>query len=86
VSSPGNQSPEEGGICWLGILRTLLIQVLVLIALAGAVIRYLNWSSDAAWAEFISAGKSSVSDPGPHPQSSTPAQTVKGQKPCYRRT
>jgi hypothetical protein len=86
VSPPGNQRPEEGGICWLGILRTLLVQVLVLLALAGAVIRYLNWSSDAAWADFISASKSSVSDPGLHLQSSTPVQTFKSQKPCYRRT
>jgi hypothetical protein len=86
VPSRSNQSPENRGIDWLAILRTLLIQVLVLLALSGAVIRYLDWSSDTAWAEFVAAGKSSVLDPGHRPPSSAPVQTVKRRAPCDRRS
>ncbi len=86
MPSRSNQSPENRGIDWLAILRTLLIQVLVLLALSGAVIRYLNWSSDTAWAEFVAASKSSVLDPGHRPPSSAPVQTVKHQAPCDRRS
>ena len=80
-----HQSQGNRGIDWPGIAKTLLVQVLVLLALSGAVIGYLKWSSDAAWAEFISASKPSVSDPRHHPQSSTPVQTVKGHATCTRR-
>ena len=49
MPSPGNQSPENPGINWLAVVRILLVQVLVLLALSGAIIGYLDWSSDAAW-------------------------------------
>ena len=35
------------GISWSGIGRTLLVEILVLLALSFAVVRYLEWSSDA---------------------------------------
>jgi hypothetical protein len=82
VPSPGDQNPEKPGIDWPAIVRTLLVQVLVLLALSVAFVRYVNWSSDAAFAEFIAAGKSSGMDPKHHPQPATPVQTVKGQKLC----
>jgi hypothetical protein len=72
-------------IDWLGIVRILLLQVLVLLALAGAAVWYLNWSSDVAWKEFISANKPPVSSPNHHPQSSAPVQTVKGKAVCIRK-
>jgi hypothetical protein len=43
------------GISWSGIGRTLLVEILVLLALSFAVVRYLEWSSDANQAEFMSA-------------------------------
>jgi hypothetical protein len=86
MPSPGNQSPENRRIDWLAIIRTLLVQVLILLALSAAVIRYLDWSSETAWAEFTAATKSSVSDSRHHPQSSSPVQTAKGQAPCDRRS
>jgi hypothetical protein len=85
VSLFGNHNPEKRGISWQAIVRTLLVQVLVLLALSYAVVRYLEWSSDKALAEFNAASKSSVQDPNHRPQSSTPLQTVKGRTPCYRR-
>lgn len=85
MPSLGNQNQANRGINWPAIARTLLVQVLVLLALSGAVIGYLNWSSDSAWDEFIDASAPSVPDPTHHAQSSTPVQAVKGQTACYRK-
>ena len=38
-------------------MRTLLFQVLVLLALAVAFAGYVEWSSEATWAEFIAASE-----------------------------
>ena len=85
MSSLHIQSPENRGIDWLGIVRTLLVQVLVLLALSGAVIGYLQWSSDAAWSDFIAASKASALEPKPQQHSAVPVQAVKGQAICSRR-
>ena len=76
-----NNSPEKRGIDRLGILRTLLIQVLVLLALSAAFIRYVNWSSDAAWAEFSAAHQSMPPAAKLQPQSATSVRAT----PCLRR-
>jgi hypothetical protein len=83
--SLGNQSPENRRIDWPAVVRTLLVQVVVLLALSGAFIGYLRWSSDTNWVEFISAGPSPVPDAKGHRQSLSPVQTVKSQAPCPRR-
>jgi hypothetical protein len=85
VPSLGNPRQANRGINWPAIARTLLVQVLVLLALSGAAMVYLNWSSDAAWQEFIEASTPSVSDPNHHAQSSTPVLKVKGQMVCPRK-
>jgi hypothetical protein len=36
------------------IATTVVVEVLILVALAFAVVRYVEWSSDAAMAEFLS--------------------------------
>jgi hypothetical protein len=82
MPSRGNHRPENRGFDWLAIVRTLLIQVLVLLALAGAVVRYLNWSSDTSWAEFLAAGESSAAVARHRPQPAAPDQTVKTKLPC----
>jgi len=56
---------------WPAVARVALLQMLVLLALAGGFIRYLNWSSAAAWAEFSAAGKAAASDPKPPSRSAT---------------
>ena len=80
----GNQNPETRRIDWLGIFRVLVVQVLVLLALSAAFIRYLDWSSDQAWAEF-----SRAIVPAPvtkaQPPSATPVQSVKDKASCARR-
>jgi hypothetical protein len=67
MQSLGNPGPENRGIDWMGIARILLMQVLVLLALSGAFIRYLNWSSEAAWSEFSAAIESSSPGAKSHP-------------------
>lgn len=86
MPSFNDQSPTNRGFNWPAVVRTLLVQGLVLLALSSAFIGYLRWSSDANWAEFSSADKSAVPDARPQPQSSAPLQTVKGHAPCHRRS
>jgi hypothetical protein len=85
MPSPDNQNRSKPDIDWPGIVRTVLVQVLVLLALSAAVIRYVNWSSDAARAEFTATGKPALSGPTQQPQPSAPVEIVKGQKVCPRK-
>ena len=41
----------------------MVVELLILLALAFAAVGYAEWSSDAAVAEFLSATKSPASDP-----------------------
>ena len=83
--STGHQSKLSRYIDWLMIVRIMLVQVLVLVTLAGAVAWYVNWSSEAAWQEFISADKPPVSSPDHHPQSQAPVQAVKAKAACAKK-
>jgi hypothetical protein len=85
VRISGNQDHDDRDIVRLGIVRTLLVQVLVMLALSGAVTGYLKWSSDAAWKEFMDAGKSSAPDVKHSPQASAPLHAVQGHALCTRR-
>jgi hypothetical protein len=85
VPTLGNPRQPNRGIDWPAIARTLLTQVVVLLALSGAFIVYLNWSSDIAWQEFLEASEPSVTAPNHHAQSSARVQTVKDQIVCPRK-
>jgi hypothetical protein len=63
MPSFNSQRQITRGISWSGIIGTLLVQILVLLALAFAVVHYLEWSSDANQAELMSATQPSASDP-----------------------
>ena len=80
-----SQSPERRGIDWLGIVRTMLVQLIVLLVLSVAVVGYLKWSSDAAWREFNAASKASALEPKLHQHSAIPAQAAGGRPTCFRR-
>jgi hypothetical protein len=84
ISSMSN-GVRNRGISWSGIGRTLLVEILVLLALSFAVVRYLEWSSDANQAEFMSATKPSASDPNHSGEFSTPIQAPKGRTGCDRK-
>jgi len=79
VPSVANQSQASRESFWIGIVRTLLVQVVVLIALSGAVAGYLNWSSDIAWMEFSTTHRHAV------PVPKAPIQTVNDGAPCDQR-
>jgi hypothetical protein len=72
-------------IHWRGIGNTVVVELLVLLALAFAVVRYVEWSSDAAQAEFMSATKPSASDPNHSGEFSIAIQPLKGRTGCPRK-
>jgi hypothetical protein len=78
-----SQNQNVRGIRWRGIAVTAVVELLVLLVLAFAVVRYVEWSSDAAQAEFMSATKSS--DPNHSGEFSTPIRSLKGRTGCYRK-
>jgi hypothetical protein len=54
-------------------------------ALSFVVVRYLEWSSDANQAEFMSATKPSASDPNHSGEFSTPIQALNVRAGCDRK-
>src|SRR5712671_6949896 len=79
ISSMSN-GVRNRGISWSGIGRTLLVQILVLLALSFVVVRYLEWSSDVNRAEFMSPTKPSASDPKHSGELSTLIQASRGER------
>jgi hypothetical protein len=41
---------------WPSVVRIIILEILVLLALSGALVFYLNWSSEAALSEFMAGG------------------------------
>jgi len=72
-------------IHWRKIGTTVVVELFVLLALGFAVVRYVEWSSDAAQAEFMSATKPSASDPNHSGEFSTATQPLKGRTGCPRK-
>ena len=73
--SSDHQPPGNRGIDWPGIVRTLLLQLAILLALAFAVVRYIDWSSDANWADFNAAAAATTAAK-PQPPTATPVRAV----------
>ena len=65
-------------IHWRKIGTTVVVELFVLLALAFAVVRYVEWSSAANFAEFMSATKPSASVANHSGEFSTPAQGPQG--------
>jgi len=85
MSQSVNQAQDERGSAGLAIVRTAALQLLVMVAVSGAVIGYLNWSSSVAKADFMKASESSLSESKRQLPSSSPMQTAKAPLACYRR-
>jgi hypothetical protein len=85
MSQSVNQIQDDRGSARLAIVRTALLQVLVMLAVSGAVIGYLNWSSSVAKADFMKASQPSLSELKRQLPSSSPMQPAKGPMACYRR-
>jgi hypothetical protein len=84
MSVRDNQSLRTRGFDWLGIARILILQMLVLLGLTGLVVRYVNWSSDAAWEEFSGISKPAALESKTHPRSAKPGEAVKRPGSCPR--
>ena len=61
---------------------TVAVDLLIVVALAFAVVGYVEWSSDAAWSEFKSAAKLSASDTDHSIVSSAADQSGSGPTGC----
>jgi hypothetical protein len=85
MPSPDKATQQKRGIDWPGIIGILVVQLTVLLALSGAVIFYLDWSSNAAQAEFMATTKLSATAPHHPSQAPTPIRSVKGKTSCPRR-
>jgi hypothetical protein len=84
VPSLDKLDQSNHGIDWRGIVAILVVQLAVLLAVSGAVIFYLDWSSNTAQAEFMRTIES-ASGPSHLPQPPTAIQPVKSRTACPRR-
>jgi hypothetical protein len=82
MPSLDHSSRNSSGTYWSGIAGILAIHLAVLFAVSVAALAYLNWSSNAALAEFMAAGKPAATEPSQLPESSVPVQQVKNKTPC----
>jgi hypothetical protein len=74
--SPGALWTPEG--FWPSIIRIIVLEVTALLALATALVAYVNWSSAATFAEFLAASEI---------QAAQSAQiNITDRKPCDRGT
>jgi hypothetical protein len=72
----------DSQILWRGIGTTVAVVLLTLLVLAFAVVSYVEWSSNAAVAEFMSTTEASASDPNHSIGSPAPIQSLKGRAGC----
>jgi hypothetical protein len=69
---------------WSGIAGIIAIQLAVLFAVSAAALIYVNWSSNAALAEFMAGGTPSISRRNDATNYSIPIQHAK-QRACAPR-
>jgi hypothetical protein len=82
MPSLDHSSRNTTGSYWSGIAGILAIHLAVLFVVSVAALAYLNWSSNAALAEFMAKDKPSATEPGHLAQSAVPVQQVKNKTPC----
>ena len=72
-NAPSNRASRQNSYqgSWPSIVRMIILEIVLLFALAAALVYYLNWSSDAAMSEFMATGHPSL-------------QAVKDHRPCGR--
>lgn len=65
-SSTGNSQKAQNSraefwlTLWPPIVRIIIVEIVLLLVLAGALVFYLNWSSEAAVSEFMATDHSSL--------------------------
>ena len=48
---------------WPSVVRIIILEIVLLVALTGALVLYLNWSSEAAVSEFMATSHFSQNHP-----------------------
>ena len=71
-----NTRPESWRAFCISIVRIVVLEIVLLLALSGAFIAYLNWSSEVSFAEFLAASATAASHSSPQP--------INGHTPCER--
>jgi hypothetical protein len=58
-SVPPNRASRQNSYqgSWPSIVRMIVLEIVLLLALAAALVYYLNWSSEAAMSEFMAIGQ-----------------------------
>jgi hypothetical protein len=86
-SSDKQSEPDQvkRGFDWPAIVKTFLVEIVVLVALAGAFVGYVTWSSEVAMREFMDVGESSAAEADHRPPASTSVQAAKGRANCDRK-
>jgi hypothetical protein len=56
VNQDSLQNAWQGS--WPAIVRIIILEIVLLLALAGAFVCYLSWSSEAAVSDFMAASRS----------------------------
>jgi hypothetical protein len=79
---PSRDERSPRGFDWPAIIKTLSVEIVILLALAGAFVGYLDWSSEVNVREFMATSQSSVADLGHRPPSSMSVQAVKARANC----
>ena len=69
-------------IHWQGLGTTVVVELVILLALAFAIVSYVEWSSNAAVTEFVSATELSASDPNHSSEPPAQIQSLKGGTGC----
>jgi hypothetical protein len=83
MPSRSQAGQNDYGVHWRRIITTLVVQIAILLALSGAAVLYLGWSSNSAQAEFMRAIESAS---GPSRlQPPTAIHSVKSRSVCPRR-
>ena len=83
--SSSAQAQQDRSPHRLAIIATAAIQLTILLVLSWAAVIYLNWSSDAAVAEFMATAKPAVSTPNHSPQYASPVRPIHGRMACPKR-
>jgi hypothetical protein len=73
------------GFDWPAIVKTFLVEIAVLVVLAGAFVFYVNWSSEVAFEEFMNADQSAAAQAEHRPPASISVRTVKARANCDRK-
>jgi hypothetical protein len=82
----GTPNPDNRRIDWLRIARTLALQILTLLALAGAFIVYLDWASGVAFDEFVGVSEPPAASLAARAPAANPVKPAKSQVPCGPKT